>query len=89
MDILLISLAGYSVLFVVAFSVKKVWFVFFQMITREMFEDALKDLQDDGVIIVMGKSTIRVCWTKFFMFGVHAAHIGLMLDIEDRLEYHW
>jgi DNA replication licensing factor MCM4 len=31
------------------------------MITREMFEDALKDLQDDGVIIVMGKSTIRVC----------------------------
>jgi len=37
--------------------------IFFQMITREMFEDALKDLQDDGVIIVMGKSTIRVCWT--------------------------
>jgi len=33
------------------------------MITREMFEDALKDLQDDGIIIVMGKSTIRVCWT--------------------------
>jgi len=31
------------------------------MITREMFEDALKDLQDDGVIIVMGKSTLRVC----------------------------
>jgi DNA replication licensing factor MCM4 len=31
------------------------------MITREMFEDALKDLQDDGVVIVMGKSTIRVC----------------------------
>jgi DNA replication licensing factor MCM4 len=31
------------------------------MITREMFEDALKDLQDDGVIIVMGKNTIRVC----------------------------
>jgi DNA replication licensing factor MCM4 len=31
------------------------------MITREMFEDALKDLQDDGVIIVMGKSMIRVC----------------------------
>jgi len=35
--------------------------IFFQMITREMFEDALKDLQDDGVIIVMGKSTLRVC----------------------------
>ncbi|XP_069675688.1 DNA replication licensing factor MCM4 [Periplaneta americana] len=31
------------------------------MVTREMFEDALKDLQDDGFIIVMGKSTIRVC----------------------------
>jgi DNA replication licensing factor MCM4 len=31
------------------------------MITREMFEDALKDLQDDGVVIVVGKSTIRVC----------------------------
>ncbi|XP_063225908.1 DNA replication licensing factor MCM4 [Bacillus rossius redtenbacheri] len=31
------------------------------MITREMFEDAVKDLQDDGVIIVMGKNTIRVC----------------------------
>ncbi|PSN29765.1 DNA replication licensing factor MCM4 [Blattella germanica] len=31
------------------------------MITREMFEDALKDLQDDGVLIVMGKSTIRIC----------------------------
>ncbi|XP_065582979.1 DNA replication licensing factor MCM4-like [Artemia franciscana] len=31
------------------------------MITREMFEDALKDLQDDGVIIVTSRSTIRVC----------------------------
>nr|CAD7265483.1 unnamed protein product [Timema shepardi]CAD7568690.1 unnamed protein product [Timema californicum] len=31
------------------------------MVTREMFEDALKDLQDDGFIIVMGKNTIRVC----------------------------
>lgn len=58
------------------------------MITREMFEDALKDLQDDGVIIVMGKSMIRVCWRKFFVLGGYAAHIGLMLDIEDHIEYH-
>jgi len=26
-----------------------------------MFEDALKELQDDGVVIVTGKNTIRVC----------------------------
>lgn len=31
------------------------------LITREMFEDALKDLQDDGVVIVVGKNSIRVC----------------------------
>lgn len=31
------------------------------MITREQFEDALKDLQDDGLIVVMGKTSIRVC----------------------------
>ncbi|XP_012062600.1 PREDICTED: DNA replication licensing factor MCM4 [Atta cephalotes] len=31
------------------------------LVTREMFEDALKELQDDGVIIVTGKNTIRVC----------------------------
>lgn len=31
------------------------------MITREMFEDALKDLQDDGVVVVLGKTTIRLC----------------------------
>ncbi|ERL88768.1 hypothetical protein D910_06150 [Dendroctonus ponderosae] len=31
------------------------------MITREQYEDALKDLQDDGLIVVMGKTTIRVC----------------------------
>ncbi|XP_057656473.1 DNA replication licensing factor MCM4 [Diorhabda carinulata] len=30
------------------------------MITREQFEDALKDLQDDGMIVVMGKSMIRI-----------------------------
>lgn len=29
--------------------------------TREMFEDALKDLQDDGVLIVVGKNAIRIC----------------------------
>lgn len=31
------------------------------MITRENFEDALKDLQDEGTITVIGKSTIRIC----------------------------
>nr|XP_022904084.1 DNA replication licensing factor MCM4 [Onthophagus taurus] len=31
------------------------------MVTREQFEDALKELQDDGVIVVMGKTSIRVC----------------------------
>ncbi|XP_025832956.1 DNA replication licensing factor MCM4-like [Agrilus planipennis] len=30
-------------------------------IIREQFEDALKDLQDDGHIIVMGRNTIRIC----------------------------
>lgn len=30
-------------------------------ITREMFEDALRDLQDDDVIVVTGKTSIRVC----------------------------
>ncbi|CAH1110040.1 unnamed protein product [Psylliodes chrysocephalus] len=30
------------------------------MITREQFEDALKDLQDDGIIVVMGKTSVRV-----------------------------
>uniref|UniRef100_T1J2B5 DNA replication licensing factor MCM4 n=1 Tax=Strigamia maritima TaxID=126957 RepID=T1J2B5_STRMM len=32
-------------------------------ITREMFEEALQDLQDDEVIFVSGKSTIRLCPT--------------------------
>ncbi|KAF5280273.1 hypothetical protein FQR65_LT03081 [Abscondita terminalis] len=31
------------------------------MITREQYEDALKDLQDDGLIVVMGRTTIRLC----------------------------
>jgi len=31
------------------------------MITKEMFEDVLKDLQDDGLIVVSGRSTIRIC----------------------------
>jgi len=30
------------------------------MVTREMFEDAIKDLQDDDVITMMGRSTIRI-----------------------------
>ena len=32
----------------------------FQMITRDMFEDALKDLSDDGVISLTGRTTIRI-----------------------------
>lgn len=31
------------------------------MITREQYEDVLKDLQDDGVLVVLGKNMIRVC----------------------------
>ncbi|XP_041563390.1 LOW QUALITY PROTEIN: DNA replication licensing factor MCM4 [Drosophila gunungcola] len=31
------------------------------MITREQFEDALKEVQDEGAIVVMGKNTIRIC----------------------------
>lgn len=30
------------------------------MITREMFEDAVKDLQDDDVIVMVGRSTVRI-----------------------------
>jgi len=30
------------------------------MITREMFEDALKELQEDGVLALIGRSSIRV-----------------------------
>ncbi|KAI4499768.1 hypothetical protein M0802_005024 [Mischocyttarus mexicanus] len=31
------------------------------LVTREMFEDALKDLQEDGIIIIVGKNSIRIC----------------------------
>ncbi|XP_063707123.1 DNA replication licensing factor MCM4 [Culicoides brevitarsis] len=31
------------------------------LITREQFEDALKELQDEGVVVVVGKNTIRLC----------------------------
>uniref|UniRef100_A0A336K914 DNA replication licensing factor MCM4 n=1 Tax=Culicoides sonorensis TaxID=179676 RepID=A0A336K914_CULSO len=31
------------------------------LITREQFEDALKELQDEGVVVVVGKNTIRIC----------------------------
>ncbi|XP_012232001.1 DNA replication licensing factor MCM4 [Linepithema humile] len=31
------------------------------LVTREMFEDALRELQDNGVVIVTGKNAIRVC----------------------------
>lgn len=34
------------------------------MVTREQYEDALKDLQDDGYIVVMGKTSIRVCHNR-------------------------
>lgn len=34
---------------------------FLQLITREQFEDALKEIQDEGTIVVMGKNTIRIC----------------------------
>lgn len=36
-------------------------FFSFQLITREQFEDALKEVQDEGAIVVMGKNTIRIC----------------------------
>lgn len=32
-----------------------------KVITKEQFEDALKELQDEGIIVAMGKSTIRIC----------------------------
>uniref|UniRef100_A0A182ILA0 DNA replication licensing factor MCM4 n=1 Tax=Anopheles atroparvus TaxID=41427 RepID=A0A182ILA0_ANOAO len=31
------------------------------LITKEQFEDALKELQDEGVIVIVGNNTIRVC----------------------------
>lgn len=37
------------------------WVFSFQLITREQFEDALKEVQDEGAIVVMGKNTIRIC----------------------------
>jgi len=30
-------------------------------ITKEMFEDVLKDLQDEGVLVYSGKATVRLC----------------------------
>lgn len=36
-----------------------------QHITREQFEDALKEIQDEGLIVAMGKNTIRICWAPF------------------------
>lgn len=33
----------------------------FQMVTREMFEDSLKELQGDGVVTVTGRTLIRTC----------------------------
>ncbi|XP_012289041.1 DNA replication licensing factor MCM4 [Orussus abietinus] len=31
------------------------------LVTRDMFEEALKYLQDNGIVILVGKNTIRVC----------------------------
>lgn len=39
----------------------EIFFSNLQLVTREQFEDALKIIQDDGVIVVMGKTTIRIC----------------------------
>lgn len=30
------------------------------MVTREMFDDTLKTLQDDGIIILVNKTTLRL-----------------------------
>lgn len=40
-------------------------------ITREQFEDALKELQDEGVVAVVGKNTIRICWIYWFILFSH------------------
>lgn len=34
--------------------------IFFQFVTKESYDDALKDLQDDGAVVRTG-SLIRVC----------------------------
>uniref|UniRef100_A0A6V7HRW3 Uncharacterized protein n=1 Tax=Bracon brevicornis TaxID=1563983 RepID=A0A6V7HRW3_9HYME len=31
------------------------------MVTRDMFEDSLKELQDEGLVMVVGRNTIRIC----------------------------
>lgn len=31
------------------------------MITRDMFEDTLRDLQDDGFLVVVGRTSIKLC----------------------------
>ncbi|KAF7996102.1 hypothetical protein HCN44_009983 [Aphidius gifuensis] len=31
------------------------------LVTRDKFEDSLKELQDNGVVIVVGRNTIRIC----------------------------
>ncbi|XP_052862272.1 DNA replication licensing factor MCM4 [Anopheles cruzii] len=31
------------------------------LVTKEQFEDALKELQDEGIIVIVGNNTIRVC----------------------------
>ncbi|XP_055536897.1 DNA replication licensing factor MCM4 [Wyeomyia smithii] len=31
------------------------------LVTKEQFEDALKELQDEGIIVIVGNNTIRIC----------------------------
>ncbi|XP_055374782.1 DNA replication licensing factor MCM4 [Condylostylus longicornis] len=31
------------------------------LVTKEQFEDALKDMQDEGVVVVLSKNTIKIC----------------------------
>ncbi|EDS35571.1 DNA replication licensing factor MCM4 [Culex quinquefasciatus] len=31
------------------------------LVTKEQFEDALKELQDEGLIVIVGNNTIRIC----------------------------
>lgn len=55
-DVLLLHGSKKSAIIILFFSLS-----LFQLITREHFEDALKELQDEGIIVVMGKNTIRIC----------------------------
>lgn len=49
------------------------------MITREMFEDALKDLQDDGLVVVAGRSSIRICHWPYPFSCIPTSRIAITL----------